>query len=97
MRILVACEFSGIVRDAFRARGHDAWSCDLLPSERSGPHLQDDIRSVLMPTNIVEGRNPRVHWCKPGKDRWKERSRTCTGIAEAMAQQWGVLDFGGVR
>ena len=44
MRVLVACEFSGIVRDAFRARGHDAWSCDLLPSERPGPHLQRNVQ-----------------------------------------------------
>ncbi|HVI70293.1 MAG TPA: hypothetical protein VM656_02260 [Pyrinomonadaceae bacterium] len=40
MRVLVACEFSGVVRDAFTARGHDAWSCDLLPSERPGQHIQ---------------------------------------------------------
>jgi hypothetical protein len=40
MRVLVACEFSGIVRDAFRVRGHDAVSCDLLPTERPGPHIQ---------------------------------------------------------
>jgi hypothetical protein len=43
VRVLVACEFSGIVRDAFRARGHDAWSCDLLPTERPGPHIQGDV------------------------------------------------------
>ena len=43
MRVLVACEFSGIVRDAFIARGHDAWSCDLLPTERPGPHVQGDV------------------------------------------------------
>ena len=42
MRVLVACEFSGTVRDAFRARGHDAWSCDLLPSESPGPHIVGD-------------------------------------------------------
>jgi site-specific DNA-cytosine methylase len=47
MKILVACEFSGIVRDAFIARGHDAWSCDLLPTERSGPHRQCDVFKVL--------------------------------------------------
>ncbi len=47
MRVLVGCEFSGIVRDAFLARGHDAVSCDLLPSERPGPHLQCDVRDVL--------------------------------------------------
>ena len=47
MRVLVACEFSGTVRDAFRALGHDAMSCDLLPSEKSGPHYQGDVREVL--------------------------------------------------
>lgn len=47
MRVLVACEFSGIVRDAFAARGHDAWSCDLLPTERPGNHIQGDVLSVL--------------------------------------------------
>ena len=43
LRVLVACEFSGIVRDAFAARGQDAWSCDLLSSERPGNHIQDDV------------------------------------------------------
>jgi hypothetical protein len=43
MKVLVACEFSGIVRDAFADRGHDAWSCDILPSERKGNHIQDDV------------------------------------------------------
>jgi hypothetical protein len=47
MRVLVACEFSGVVRDAFRARGHDAVSCDLLPSERRGPHIVGDVRAIL--------------------------------------------------
>lgn len=47
MRVLVACEFSGIVRDAFLARGHDAWSCDLLPTEKPGPHIQDDVLKHL--------------------------------------------------
>lgn len=47
MRVLVACEFSGIVRDAFAARGHDAWSCDWLPTERPGNHIQGDVLSIL--------------------------------------------------
>jgi len=47
MKILVACEFSGVVRDAFAALVHDAWSCDLLPSERPGKHIQGDVLSVL--------------------------------------------------
>ncbi len=185
-RVLVACEFSGIVRDAFIAAGHDAVSCDLLPSERPGPHIQGDVFDAihhfgridlllafppcthlavsgarwwpdkqkeqaealwfvwrlmqtpsadriaienpigristairkpdqiinpweyghgevkatclwldnlpkLVPTDIVEGRTPRVHHASPGPDRWKERSRTLPGIAAAMAEQWGSL------
>lgn len=186
MRVLVACEFSGIVRDAFRARGHDAVSCDLLASERNGPHIQGDARALLadgwdmliahppctrlcnsgvrwlherglwgemeevadlflaflnapiekvavenpvmhryarervgrrpdftiqpwqfgegevkrtcfwtrgllplQPTNVVPGRRARVHRCPPGPDRWRERSRTLPGVADAMAEQWG--------
>lgn len=185
MRVLVACEFSGIVRDAFRARGHDAWSCDLLPSERPGPHFKDDVLYVmrherrwdlmiahppcthlavsgarwfssrraeqdkafdfvmillaadiprialenpisvistryrrpdqivqpwmfghpetkatclwlkglprLLSTNVVEGRRARVHREPPSPDRWRNRSRTYQGIADAMADQWGSL------
>jgi hypothetical protein len=184
VRVLVACEFSGIVRDAFIARGHDAWSCDLLPTERPGPHIQRDALHIagkwrwdlmiahppctylavsgarwmasrpekvdealafvqammdapvpmiaienpisiistrirkpdqiiqpwqfghgetkatclwlkglprLVPTDIVDGRTPRVHHASPGPDRWKERSRTLQGIADAMADQWGTL------
>ena len=183
MRVLVACEYSGIVRDAFAKRGHDAWSCDLLPTEMPGNHYQCDVREIigdgwdimiahppcthlavsgarwfkdkkndqsaaldfvrllmnapidkivienpvsiisshirkpdqiiqpwqyghgetkatclwlknlpiLKPTNIVAGRNDRIHKMPPGPNRWKERSRTYTGIAEAMAEQWGVI------
>ncbi len=47
MRVLIACEYSGRVRDAFRATGHDAMSCDTLPSEAEGPHYQGDVRDVL--------------------------------------------------
>ena len=183
MKVLVACEFSGIVRDAFIAAGHDAVSCDLLPSERPGPHIEGDVLDALdqewdlliahppcthlavsgarwfkdrpleqmralafvsylldapvprialetpvsiissrirkpdqiiqpwmfghgevkatclwlknlpplVPTDIVEGRTPRVHFASPGPDRWKERSRTLPGIAAAMAAQWGAV------
>lgn len=180
LRVLVACEFSGAVRDAFRRQGCVAFSCDLLPSEEVGAHLQGDVRQFLHldwdimvahppctdlavsgarwfkdkaegqaaslqfvrdlmaapiphiaienpisiissrirkpdqiiqpwqfghgevkatclwlknlpklePTNIVEGREARVHRMPPGPDRWKERSRTFAGIADAMAEQW---------
>lgn len=47
MKVLVACEFSGIVREAFKARGHDAWSCDLLPTEQPGQHIQGDVLEIL--------------------------------------------------
>lgn len=47
MKILIACEFSGIVREAFKAKGHDAWSCDLLPTEIPGQHIQGDVLEVL--------------------------------------------------
>jgi site-specific DNA-cytosine methylase len=188
MRVLVACEFSGVVRDAFRARGHSAYSCDLLPCENDArdslglpAHFQGDVRNILgwgwdlmiahppcthlavsgarwfkdkrkeqvrslefvrellaapiprialenpisiissrirkpdqiiqpwmfghgetkatclwlknlpllVPTNIVSGREARVHRMPPGPDRWKERSRTLQGIADAMADRWG--------
>lgn len=180
---MVACEYSGRVRDAFIAAGHDAMSCDLLPTESSGPHYQGDVRDVLnsewdlmiahppcthlavsgarwfkdkqaeqaealefvrllmnapmhriaienpvsiissrirrpeqiiqpwqfghgetkttclwlknlpplTPTNIVDGREPRIHRMPPSADRWKERSRTYAGVAVAMAEQWGKV------
>jgi site-specific DNA-cytosine methylase len=184
MKVLVACEYSGVVRDAFIRAGHYAASCDLLPSESNiGDHYQCDVLTLLdhgwdlmiahppcthlavsgarwfkekqkeqkealefvkilmdapiekialenpvsiisshirkpdqiiqpwqfghgetkatclwlknlpklQPTDIVEGREQRVHKMAPGPDRWKERSRTFKGIAEAMAQQWGKL------
>lgn len=183
MKVLVACEYSGRVRDAFAAKGHDAWSCDLLETERPGKHYQGDVRDMLAqewdlmichppcthlavsgarhfarkvasgeqqealdfvrmlldapvpkiclenpvsiissrirkpdqiiqpwqyghgetkatclwlkglpkltPTNVVEGREARVHRMPPSPDRWKERSRTYQGVADAMAAQWG--------
>jgi hypothetical protein len=48
MKILVACEYSGIVRDAFAAKGHNAWSCDILPTESPGQHIQGDVTEVLL-------------------------------------------------
>jgi site-specific DNA-cytosine methylase len=184
-RVLVACEYSGAVRDAFAKLGWDAWSCDLLPSERPGQHFQGDMSAMLdnvlefgvwdmmiafppcthlcvsgarwfkekakeqeeavkffmeianapihriaienpigimssrwrkpdqiiqpwqhghgetkatclwlknlpklTPSNVVSGREQRIWKLPPSADRWKERSRTFSGIAEAMANQW---------
>lgn len=47
MKVLIACEFSGRVRDAFLERGHDAWSCDVCPTEKSGPHIEGDVLEIL--------------------------------------------------
>lgn len=187
MRVIVGCEYSGVVRESFRSKGHDAWSCDLLPSEDDSPyHIQGNVLDILndgwnlgifhpsctrlcnsgvcwltkrnlwaemkegaalfkallnapipeiclenpiphkyalaeigqkytqiiqpwqfghgetkatclwlknlpklIPTNIVEGREARIHKMPPSENRWKERSRTYKGVAEAMAEQWG--------
>ena len=181
MKVIVACEFSGTVRDAFLKRGHHATSCDILDTEVKGAHLKCDIRDVdisqydlliahppcthlavsgarwfkdkkqeqeeaiqffmwlarqkipyaienpisimstvwrkpdqiiqpwqfghgetkatclwlnklppLKPTKIVEGREARIHKTPPSPDRWKLRSKTYQGIADAMAEQWGI-------
>lgn len=197
MRVLVACEYSGVVRDAFIALGHEAMSCDILPTDVPGPHYQGDVRDVLgdgwdlmiahppctylnragwhwvnkpdcatiplkgnprrlaaveaaeffnlllnayipkiavenprpithvnlpkesqvihpwqyghgetkatclwlkslpllRPTKIVEGREQRIFKLPPSADRWKLRSTTFKGIADAMAKQWGGDTF----
>ena len=46
MKVLIACEFSGVVRDAFANQGHDAWSCDILPTERPGNHIQEPVQKI---------------------------------------------------
>jgi len=185
MKVLIACEFSGTVRDSFIRAGHDAMSCDLLPTEIPGPHYHGSVMDVigngwdmmichppcthlavsgarhfsakkasgvqdealdfvrallsapiekialenpvsiissrirkpdqiiqpwqfghgetkatclwlkglplLVPTNIVSGRDNRIHRMPPGEHRWRERSRTFQGIADAMATQWGAV------
>ena len=79
MKVLVACEFSGIVRDAFIARGHDAISCDLLPTESPGPHVQGDVRELLRePWDLVIAHPPCTYLTNaralPSEDAaWKWR------------------------
>lgn len=187
MKVLIACEYSGVVRDAFLRAGHNAISCDLLPTESSGPHYQGDVRVILNdgfdlmiahppctylcnsgvrwlkdnplrqeamreasaffltllqapiprvcienpiphkhakllkydqiiqpwmfghgetkatclwlrglptlePTDVVAGRQARIHRMPPSPERWKERSRTYPGIASAMAAQWALRE-----
>jgi len=70
MRVLVACEFSGIVREAFASKGHDAWSCDLLPSEQPGNHYQCDVRDVLIAGwDLMIAHPPCTHLAVSGA-RW---------------------------
>jgi hypothetical protein len=70
MRVLVACEFSGIVRDAFAAKGHDAWSCDLLPSERPGQHIQGNVLKHLNDGwDLMIAHPPCTYLCNSGV-RW---------------------------
>lgn len=74
-KVLIGCEFSGIVRDAFIARGHEAVSCDLLPSERLGPHLQADILTVLeQDWDMLIAFPPCTHLCSSGARWWKNKA-----------------------
>lgn len=80
MKILIACEFSGIVRDAFAKKGHDVWSCDLLPTERPGNHIQGDVRDILdegwdmmiahPPCTYLA--NSGVRWLYERPERWQK-------------------------
>ena len=78
MRFLVAREFSGVVRRAFRSCGHDAWSCDLLLAEDDGPHIRGDVLDVLNADawDLMIAHPPCTH---------------LAGIAAAMADQWGCV------
>ena len=89
----MACEMSGIVRDAFAALGHDAWSCDLLPTERvAGRVATHNGKQVERWGNQTDSGQNKL---TPSVDRWKERARTYQGWADAMAEQWGGLCLGG--
>lgn len=74
MRVLVACEYSGTVRNAFAARGHDAMSCDLLPTERPGNHYQGDVRDVLdYPWDIMIAHPPCTHLSVSGAKHFRDK------------------------
>ena len=71
MKVLIACEFSGIVRDAFAAKGHDAWSCDLLPCERGGNHIQGDALKILNDGwDLMIAHPPCTHLSSSGAVYW---------------------------
>jgi site-specific DNA-cytosine methylase len=86
MRILVACEYSGTVRDAFIARGHDAVSCDILPTEKPGPHIQGDVTEVLnQGWDMMVAFPPCTHLAVSGARYFKEK--------RADGRQQKALDF----
>lgn len=86
MNILVACEYSGIVRDAFIAAGHTAMSCDLLPTEKPGPHYQGDVRDVLVDAwDLMVAHPPCTHLSVSGARHFKEK--------RADGRQAAALDF----
>jgi hypothetical protein len=88
VRVLIACEFSGTVRDAFRARGHDAMSCDLLPTEAPGPHYQGDVRDLLTPGrwDLMIAHPPCTYLC--GMGIWWNHKRP-----ERWAQTYQATEF----
>lgn len=77
MRVLVACEFSGAVRDAFLALGHDAVSCDLLPSESDGPHMQGDVLSIITDPgwDLMVAHPPCTHLAVSGARWFKDKQQ----------------------
>ena len=86
MKILIACEFSGIVRDAFLERGHDAVSCDLLPSERPGPHMRGDVLEIRSDCwDLMIAHPPCTHLAVSGA-RWFPKKR-------ADGRQQAAIDF----
>lgn len=87
MLILVACEFSGVVRDSFRARGHDAWSCDLLPSEADPTwHLTGDVRHWIQVRDwdLMIAHPPCTYLSRAGARWWKSPGRA--ELADAAAE-----------
>jgi site-specific DNA-cytosine methylase len=84
MKVLIACEYSGTVRDAFIRRGHDAISCDLLPTERPGPHYQGDVRNILGDSfDLMVAHPPCTHLAVSGA-RW---------FKDKQIEQAEALDF----
>ena len=89
MRVLVACEFSGIVREAFRNRGHDAYSCDLLDTEIPGPHIQGDVLEILdQGWDLMIAHPPCTHLAVSGarwfKDKQEEQIQALSFVEYLM-------------
>lgn len=92
MKILVACEYSGVVRDAFIAAGHDAMSCDLLPTEKTGPHYQGDVRDVLGCNWDLMIAHPPCTYLSVSGIHWNDRGRGWNETEKALAFFKTLLD-----
>lgn len=92
MKVLVACEYSGVVRDAFIARGHDAMSCDLLPTEAAGPHYQGDVRDLLVDGafDLMIAHPPCQYLCSSGL-HWNRRVPGRAALTEQALEFVRVL------
>jgi len=86
MNVLIACEYTGIVRDAFLARGHNAWSCDLLPSATPGPHIQSNVLDVIFGQkwDLMIAHPPCTYLCSSGLHWNKRRPGRATLTAAAL-------------
>lgn len=92
MRVLVACEYSGAVRDAFLAIGHDAISCDLLPTDSAGPHYQGDVFDIISDGfDLMVAHPPCTFLCVSGL-HWNDRGRGHQGTADALVFFQRLLD-----
>lgn len=92
MRVLIACEFSGTVRDAFIANGHDATSCDLLASDTPGPHIQGDVRQVICGGgyDLLIAHPPCTYLCSSGL-HWNTRRPERAALTEEALEFIRVL------
>ena len=95
MRVLVACEFSGTVRDAFARRGHDAWSCDLLPTEKPGQHIVGDVTDILGDGwDLMIAHPPCTYLCSSGLHWNKRRQEREAMTHEAMLFVLNLMGVG---
>ena len=93
MKVLIACEYSGIVRDAFSAKGHDAWSCDILPTESLGNHFQADVLEHLdKGWDLMIAHPPCTHlavsgarWFTEGKKPWSLQEEALDFVRKLLA------------
>lgn len=85
MKVLIACEFSGVVRDAFKRAGHHAVSCDLLPTEATGEHIQTDVRNIINDGwDLMIAHPPCTYLCSSGLHWNKRREGRAEKTEEAL-------------